>query len=176
MAKYAQTRFFLPDDIVQILTSFLWKNANLSASELAWDLDFYCLWRKTVPPIFLKCAILDTCQWSQVANPMRDGHPYWPRKLLDIRPKTVWGDPLFSFGTMLCRERIREVRTYKRCALRWIKNCIENIDIWYWFDLQVKLLNKLKAEHFRPRAHPGFVAEALQQLSFYRLSFAGEES
>jgi hypothetical protein len=176
MYKFIQTRFFLPDDLVQLVTSFLWKSAKLSADELSEDLSFYCLWRKAVPPIFLKCAILDTSQWFHVANPMRDGHPYWPRKLLDITPKNVWGEPLFAFGTMICRERIREVRTYKRCALRWIRNCTDNINIWYWYDLQMKLLNKIKIEHFRHRAHRGFLEEALQQLSFYTISFASSEA
>ena len=174
MYKYRRTLFFLPDDLVQVITSFLWQNANLRADELANDLDFYMLWRKTVPPIFLKCAILDLSQWFHVANPMRDGHPYWPRKLLDLTPKNVLGEPLFAFGTMICRERIREVRTYKRCALRWIRNCTDNIDIWYWYDLRVKLLNKIKLEHFHYRAHRGFLREALQQLSFYKLAFVGE--
>jgi hypothetical protein len=174
MYKFPRTLFFLPDDIVQVITSFLWQTGNLSAHELGEDLDFYILWRKTVPPIFFKCAILDTTQWSHVANPMRDGHPYWPRKRLDLTPKQVWGEPLFAFGTMICRERIREVRTYKRCALRWIRNCTDNINIWYWYDLQVKLLNKIKLKHFHHRAHIGFLREALQQLSFYKLAFASE--
>ena len=172
MYKFHSTMFFLPQDLVQVITSFLWQNANLGANELAEDLDFYILWRKTVPPIFLKCAILDTNQWFHVANPMRSGHPYWPRKLLDLTPNNVWGEPLFAFGTMICRERIREVRTYKRCALRWIRNCTDNINIWFWYELQTKLLNKIKLEHFHQRAHRGFLQEALQQLSFYNPAFA----
>ena len=176
MYRFCTTRFFLPDDLIRVVTSFLWKTAQLSADELSEDLEFYCLWQKTVPPIFLKCSILDIRDWYQVANPMRDGHPYWPRKLLDLTPKNVWGEPLFVFGTMICREKIREVRTYKRCALRWIRNCTDNIDIWYWYDLQVKLLNKIKLSHFRHRSHRGFLEEALEQLSYYTISFVSAES
>jgi hypothetical protein len=172
MYKFRRTRFCLPDDIVSLLCTFLWRNAKLRADELSADVDFYCLWRKTVPPIFLKCAVLDIHQWFHVANPMREGHPYWPRKLLNLEPKNVWGDTLFAFGSMICRERIRDVRTYKRCALRWIRACTDNIDIWYWWDLKQKLLCKIKPEHFHPRAHQAFLQEALSQLSFYKVSFA----
>ena len=115
MYKFAQTRFFLPDDLVQLVTSFLWKSAKLSADELSEDLDFYCLWRKTVPPIFLKCAILDTCQWFHVANPMRDGHPYWPRKLLDLTPKNVWGAALCFRDHDLPRENSRGAYVQTMC-------------------------------------------------------------
>jgi hypothetical protein len=172
MSKFIPTRFFLPDDIVQVIAGFLWAHVHLRASEMAEDIDFYLMWRKAVPPIFMTCAILDTSQLCYVANPMRDCHPYWPRKLLDLTPKNVWGGSLYAFGAMICKERIREVRTYKRCCLRWIRDCTENLEIWYWFDLQQKLLSKIRIEHFRQRGHRGFLQEALQQVAFYTLSFS----
>ena len=172
MPRFCTTRFYLPDDLVQAVASFLWKHAKLRADEMAEDIDFYISWRRAVPPIFITCAILDTSQCFYVANPMRDGHPYWPRKLLDLTPKNVWGGNLYAFGAMICKERIRGVQTYKRCCLRWIQTCTDNIEIWYWFDLQQKLLSKIKIEHFRPQGHRGFLQEALQQVSFYTLSFS----
>ena len=176
MDKFCTTRFFLPSDLIQVITSFLWKEVRLSAEEMAADIDFYILWRKVVPPIFLKCAVLDTSQLFYVANPMRGGHPYWPRKVLELTPNNVWGGSLYAFGAMICRERIREVKTYKRCCLRWIRNCTDNIEIWYWYDLQQKLLSKITIDHFRPQGHRGFLREALQQVSSYTLSFSCAKS
>ena len=171
LRTYDKPRFFLPDDLIRRALEFLWPNASLTAAEFAEDIRFYAQWQAIVPAIFLECAVFDTTKCYYVPSPLRKDHPYWPRKVLVLKPRNVWSDALRAFGMMICRERIREIKTYRRCALRWIANCEQNVDLWYWFDLHQKLLNRLTIQHFRPRSHQGFVQEAFRQLSLCKRAF-----
>ena len=168
MSKFDTPMFFLPDDLIRLCTTFLWDSGGITASELRRDIVFYEKWHRKVPQIFLNCSVLETDLWMHVPNPMRKGYPYWPRKRLLLRPKTVWSDAMFTLGSRLCRERIREVRTYKRCALRWIQNCISSLHLECFDEVEEKLFHRIKEQHFRRRSNLRFVRECLQQLSFLR--------
>ena len=117
MTKNNTPMFFLPDDLIRLCTSFVWDSGGVSARDLRRDIRFYEKWHQRIPPIFLNCAVLETDLWMEVPNPLRVGYPYWPRRRLLLRPKTVWSDAMFTLGMRLCRERIREVKTYKRTNL-----------------------------------------------------------
>ena len=170
MTNNDTTMFFLHNDLIKLCTSFVWGNAGIDARELQRDIEFYELWHQKVPPIFLQCAMLETDLWQDVPNPMRAGYPYWPRRRLLIRPKTVWNDAMVTFGMKLCRERIREVRTYKRCALRWISNCITSLELGFFDEVEKKLFQRIKLQHFQRRSNFRFLEECLQQLSSLRLA------
>ena len=148
----------------------------MCAHELARDIDFYMDWRNFVPPIFIKCSLTDTLHCYDVANPMRAGHPFWPRKLLHLTPESVWSKNMYLFGSFICRENIREVKTYKRCCMRWIRNCCENLELWYYFDLNQKLFSKITIQHFHARAHYPFLRTALAQIASYKFAFGAAKS
>ena len=84
LCKKRKTVFTLPDDLITEIASFLWTDCTIHANELSADIDFYITWRTLVPPIFIKCAVADKLHCYDVANPMRAGHPYWPRQLLEL--------------------------------------------------------------------------------------------
>lgn len=170
MTNFDKVVFCAPSCVVEIIVSFIWEQ-RITASELASDLQFYESWRRTVPPIFLECAVPDVYHCYEIANPMRNGHPFWPRKFLDLTPTHIWAKTMYILGSWICKEKIRDVNTYKRCCLRWINDCCQNVELWYYYDLQQKLLNKITLDHFQYRAHRGFLSEALRQISSYRLSF-----
>ena len=168
MTKNSKAVFFLHDDLIKLCTSFVWGYGGVSAKELSNDIEFYIRWTDRVPPIFLNCAVLETNLWIEVPNPMRRGHPYYPRNRLLLRPKTVWSDSMLKLGTRLCRERIRDCKTYKRCAIRWIQNCMAGLELWYFEEVDRKLFQRIKVHHFRSRSNFRFVRECLEQLSFLR--------
>ena len=170
LCKKRKTMFTLPDDLITEIASFLWTDCTIHANELSADIDFYITWRTLVPPIFIKCAVTDKLHCYDVANPMRAGHPYWPRQLLELTPHTVWSRNLYLLGSFICREKIRGVKTYKRCCMRWIRYCCENIDLWYYFDLNQKVLSKITLDHFHARAHYPFLRQALAQISSYKFA------
>ena len=174
MTKNDTTVFFLHDDLIKLCTSFLWPYGGISATELKRDIDFYTLWHETVPPIFLNSSVMETDLWIEVPNPMREGYPFYPRRHVMLRPKTVWSDAMMKLGLRLCRERIRECRTYKRCALRWIRNCTSSLELWYFNEVNAKLFRRLKLQHFRPRTNQRFLEECFQQLAFLRPFSASE--
>ena len=168
MTKNNTPMFFLPDDLIRLCTSFVWDSGGVSARDLRRDIRFYERWHQRIPPIFLNLAVLETDLWMEVPNPLRVGYPYWPRRRLLLRPKTVWSDAMFTLGMRLCRERIREVKTYKRCALRWIQNCISSLHIGFFDEVDQKLFTRISERHFRPRSNLRFVRECLVQLSSLR--------
>ena len=154
--------FSLPVDLVRLILSF---ELQITPKELSDDIDFYIDWHNTVPPIFLSPRLLETRYLFYVASPMLPHHPYTPRRHLSMRPADVWAQTLTALGQMICRERIRELRTYKKCILRWIYDCIENRNPEYYRILHTKVLSKVALQHFRPSAHFVFLREALRQIS-----------
>ena len=163
MRHNEQDVYFLHDDLLQLVLSYV---HNVHVLEFKDDIKFYLKWQKSVPKIFLNCSLFETRLLYHVANPMIKSHPYYPRKYLRMRPCDIWGNStLLSFGSMLCRFSIRDAKTYKRCALRWIYDCIENREIHYYETLYLKLLCKLKLIHFQDRVPGFFVIECLRQIS-----------
>ena len=156
--------FYLHDDLINIVLGFVW---NVTASELRYDLEFYRRWNETVPPIFLAGSVLYRDFWYEVANPLCKHNPYVPRKYLSLRPNDIWNYNLIALGAMLSREKIREVRTYKRCAQRWIMDCVAGNRPEYYIELRKKLLTRLKISHFQSRAPSPFLAEVFSQLAIY---------
>ena len=153
--------FCLPHDLVNLVLTF---ELQISPLELSEDIDYFVTWHNTVPSLFLSPRLLDTRYLFFVPSPMLVNHPYTPRRHLAMRPADIWSQTLPAFGQMICRERIREVRSYKKCILRWIYDCVENRDVGYYTILYSKILRKLSPLHFRPSAHWVFVREALRQI------------
>ena len=170
-----QISFFLHDVLITEVMSFLYSTIPVTACELRQDLKFYITWRKYVPSMFLSTQLLETRFWFHIANPMCRYHPYHPRKFLNMRPAEVWSPTLTALGNMICKEKIRAAKTYKRCALRWIWDCCDNLELWYWFYLRDKLFTRLSSCHFHSKAPLRFVEEALQQIASctHVFSFSG---
>ena len=70
-----------------------------------------------------------------------------------------------ALGTMLSPAGLRNIKTYKRCAFRWIIDCIDNREIHYYIVLKRKLLDRLTISQFRVRSQLQFVQEALRQVA-----------
>ena len=153
--------FLLHDDLITLCVSYVW---DLTSFELKDDLDFYIQWQRYVPHMFLQTAVLDTRFWYTVANPMCKYNPYYPRKYLSLRPADIWSPSLRSLGSMICKEKIRSLKTYKGCVLRWIDDCTSNRHLFYWFYLARRVLSRLKITHFQTRAPCFFVREALEEI------------
>ena len=150
----------LPRDLLNLAISFLY---DISADELFQDLAFFLKWQKNVPSVFLSPSLLDQRFYYGVANPMIKDHPYTPRRFLQMRPSEIWASTLPALVNMLCPEKIREIKTYKGCVLRWTHDCVHSRSLKYYFILCKKALVKLTDRHFR-RAYPVFfVREALRQ-------------
>ena len=155
----------LNDDLVQLTLSFLF---DVTLPEIKRDVDLYCYWHKTVPPIFISSQIYSKKYCTLVPSPFRHENPFIPTSYLSITPTHVWGFSLYNFGSMLCNERVRAAKTYKRCARRWIRHCSCCLNPGQYVQLYNKLLCKLDATHFLPRAPRTFLKEALTQIAFYR--------
>ena len=155
------TMFCLPRDLFNLMLSFVYE---CEATEFIADLNFYIAWQKAVPPMFLSASLLDTRFWYGVANPMLPYHPYTPRKFLRMEPADIWAATLPAFVNMICRERVRETRTYKGCIQRWANDCVSNRQLEYYVLLSMKGFKKLTADHFVSSHHPFFVEEALRQV------------
>jgi hypothetical protein len=139
----------------------------ITACELKEDLIFYIKWAE-VPSMFLNCQLRETRYRHYVCNPMIRYIPYHPRRYLDMRPNEVWGPTLPALGAMLSRDALREAKTYRRCALRWIWDCISNLEIYYWDVLCAKLFSRISLQHFHCRygcSH--FLEESLRQVDSY---------
>ena len=155
------TRFVLNNDTLNIVLSFAWH--NVTAKELASDLHVYGKWHEIVPPRFLNAAV--SCRgraYDQVANPFRRGYPYIPRARLALYPEQVWNENLIVLACSLCRERVRSIHTYKRCAQRWVDDCVWNMDPEYFTILHKKLLHKLTPDLFQPHCDPELVRFLLE--------------
>ena len=159
--------FFLPYDLTNIVLQYVYE---ISPDELEEDLNFYIRWRTTVPPMFLSATLFDTRYYFNVANPMLRYHPYTPRKHLRMRPCDIWSSALSVLVRGLCKEQIRELGTYRGCAIRWCLDCVQNRKVFYYTVLQNKILTKLKSHHFRRCVHPCFVLHALLQISLFAAS------
>ena len=156
--------FALPKDLVNLLLSFVYE---ITSDELARDLEFYIKWRSKVPPMFLSATLLNTRFYFSVANPMVRYHPYTPRKNLRMRPTDIWACTLLAFLHGLSKERVRSLRTYRGCILRWAHDCLQNRKIEYYAMLHHRILSKLKPHHFRSARPSAFLAEALRQISVF---------
>ena len=159
---FAPTRFAMHDDVITLLMSFLFE---ISAQDLRCDLNYYIEWRYTVPDVFLACSLFEERLLHHVGNPMRKHFPYYPRKFLSMRPCDIWSPSLMALGTMLSPAGLRNIKTYRRCAFRWIIDCIDNREIHYYIVLKRKLLDRLTISQFRIRSHLQFVQEALRQVA-----------
>ena len=156
--------FFLHNDLIRVVLSF---EHDITPLELERDLQFYMMWQKTVPSIFLQASCMDERYFSGVSNPMIRFNPYYPRKYLRLEPVDIWAHTLPAFINMLCKEMVRDTKTYKGCIARWTYDCVCNRQLYYWNKLMRKGLSKLKKLHFRSSAPPLFVEEALRQISVF---------
>jgi hypothetical protein len=149
----------LPRDISNLVVSFLY---DISYQELMIDLNYYIMWH-SVPSIFLKASFLDIRTFCFVPSPMHKNVPYFPRKYIRMRPYDIWSNGLLLLTNKICKERIRELKTYKGCVLRWAFDATSTRHIAWYNQMHERVLKKLTLEHFR---HPDFfVTEALMQIS-----------
>jgi hypothetical protein len=147
----------LPSDVSNLVVSFLY---DISYQELAIDLNYYIMWH-SVPSMFMK-ASLDLRTFCFVPSPMHKNVPYVPRSYLRMRPSDIWSDGLITFSSRICKEKIRELKTYKGCILRWVFDATSTRHIAWYQQMHERVLKKLTVDHFR---HPDFfVLEALMQI------------
>ena len=154
--------FRVNNDLLNIILSY---DYRIPPEEFIADLEFYTRWQR-VPPLFLSASLIDTRILFHVANPCRKHHPFTPRRHLKMRPCDIWAATLPALVHMVCRERLRELKTYKKCCLNWTYDCVENHKLWYYEKLESRLLTRLQLDHFRPSAQRAFVIEALRQIAF----------
>ena len=142
-------RFVLDKDTLDLVLGFAWD--GMDSKQLTEDLAMFADWHRIVPPEFLHAEITVNGEcFNKVANPFRRGYPFTPLRLLSITPSSVWNHNLWILGAGLCKERVRFIRTYKKCAQRWIAECICNLHPQYYVILYKKLLHKLTVDLFVP--------------------------
>ena len=133
--------------MLDIVLGYLW--VGLRSKVFIEDLRVYEQWHEIVPARFLSAQITYNGRWyHKVASPFRRYHPYVPRQNLLIAPDDIWNENLLILAALLCKERVRTIRTYKRCALRWVEDCIWNTHPEYYTILQEKLLNRITVDLF----------------------------
>ena len=152
--------FYMHDDLISTMLSFL---NGIPAEEFREDLMFYIKWHQ-VPSVFLSTTLTDSRSWFSVANPMCRYMPYFPRRYLRMRPEDIWSPTLPALISMIDREKVRDVKMYKGCLMRWAHECISNRHIEYWFQLKRKGLSRLSLEHFRNSRPRFFVEEAMREV------------
>jgi hypothetical protein len=149
----------LPSDISNLVVSFLYDNTY---HELATDLNYYIMWH-SVPSMFLKASLLDLRTFCFVPSPMHKNVPYVPRSYLRMRPSDIWSNSLIVLSNRICKEKIRALKTYKGCVMRWVFDTTSTRHFCWYKQLYERVLKKLTVDHFR---HPDFfVVEALMQIS-----------
>ena len=140
----------LLDDLLQIVLDYAWGGIN--TIEFYGDIAHYTKWHQTVPRSVLNVSVMyKNRPFHRIASPYIAEHAFVPRSHLALLPFHIWNTTLESLVNMLCKERIRAIRTYKKCAMRWVHDCVWNLQPEYYRILHEKLLCKLKEEHFRPR-------------------------
>ena len=149
----------LPNDLSNLVVSFLY---NINYQELAIDLEYYTMWH-SVPNIFLKASILDLRTFCFVPSPLHKNVPYVPRAYLRMRPSDIWSNSLIVLSSKICKEKIRALKTYKGCVLRWVFDTTSTRHHCWYKQLHERVLKKLTVDHFR--APDFFVLEALAQIS-----------
>ena len=141
------TLFRINNDILDIVLGYLWE--GLRSKAFIEDLRVYKQWHDIVPARFLSAQIIYNGSWyHKVASPFRQYHPYVPRQNLLIAPVDIWNENLIILAASLCKERIRSIRTYKRCAIRWVEDCVWNAHPQYYKILYKKLLSRLTVDLF----------------------------
>mgnify|MGYP003711541159 FL=1 len=154
----------LPDDLITLITQTAFQ---CTASEFFQDLDFYTTWANTVPAMFISAQVLDLRFWYCVANPMIRWHPFIARRHLKLLPHDIWAGTLPCLVQYLDRERLRSLKTYKRCVVRWVDEAVTSHHVWFYQHVLTKVLIKLRIEHFRPNCPQFFVREALSQIASF---------
>ena len=159
------TRFVLDNDTLGIVISFLWPTVTIQ--DVLRDFEVYKKWHETVPIRYLRITVKFKNKWFHtVPNPYRANYQYTPRKFLSNCPLEIWGDDLPCLAQALSREGIRSIRTYKKCAMRWVRECTSNLHPELYNTLKEKLLLKLTPQVFCPHFSKQFLAYLLEPLSF----------
>ena len=149
----------LPSDISNLVVSFLF---DISYQEMTTDINYYIMWH-SIPSLFLKASLLDLRTFCFVPSPMHRNVPYVPRGYLRMRPCDIWSPNLLLFCNGICKEKVRELKTYKGCILRWAFDTVSTRHIAWYQQFYKRVLKKLTIDHLR---HPDFFAvEALMQIS-----------
>jgi len=149
----------LPLVLADLVCNFAY---GITAQELYEDLDFYCAWSEKVPPVFLNHFVVHRETSLPYANPMIKHHPYMPMRHFDFVPDSIWAITLVVFCSMIDKEVIRELKTYKGCVLRWVRMCMSGARPEY-FERLLKVFTRLEPHHFYP-ARQAFVSECLRQI------------
>ena len=150
----------LPSDLSNLVVSFLY---DITYQELAIDLEYYIMWH-SVPSLFLKASMLDWRTFCFVPSPMHRNVPYIPRAYLRMRPSDIWSNSLIALSSRICKEKIRALKTYKGCIMRWVFDTTSMRHHCWYRQLHERVLKKLTVDHFRAR-DDFFVLEALAQIS-----------
>ena len=130
----------LPDDLISLITDYAFQ---CTACEFFQDLDFYISWGNTVPPMFLSAQVLDLRFWYCVANPMIRFHPFVARKYLKLHPHDIWSGTLPCLVRYLHAERLRSLKTYKRCVIRWVDEAVTSHHLWFYMHVVQKTTRKI---------------------------------
>ena len=136
--------------------------------ELESDLDFYIRWQTQVPGVFLSQSLMDLETGLLHASPMIKNHPYAPTRKFLIRPESVWSITLLLLVASIDKHKVRRLKTYKGCIIRWARECLAGCKPEYYQKVHT-IFTQLTLEHFYP-VRRAFVAECLKQI--HALSYA----
>lgn len=148
----------LPTVLQNLVCDIAWE---LPYDYIKWDVDQCATIQECVPPAFFLATCFRRDQWGSVNSPYRRGNDYIPRTFLEMSP--CWNDVPLALVCMICKDRVRELKTYKAIFLRRVSMLRAN-DLRAWNDLYDGL-KRLRLCHFQRCSNQSFLREVLLELS-----------
>jgi len=148
----------LPTDLQNIVFDYAF---SLPYTFLKSDIDKCESVQNCIPPSFLVAIAFYSLRWGHVNSPYRKGNAYFPTVLLDL--ENPWNGVISVLITMIHKEKIRSIRTYKGILHRRANHLYDS-EFRNWNRLY-KYLVKLKPCHFRHNARQSFLRVVLGEVS-----------
>jgi hypothetical protein len=149
----------LPECLQDLVTMFAF-GANYKI--IKYDIERCQIIQDCIPPSFLVAVVFYKYRWGYVNSPFRAGNGYYPSWLIDY--ESVWNGVPTAFVCMICKERIRQNKTYKGIIFRRISEMLGN-NFREWNSTYESVFSKLNDSHFRVNSQRSFREEILYELS-----------
>ena len=148
----------LPTDLQDVVCKYAY---GIPYYRLQSDVELCSMIQESIPPSFLVAVCFHKLKWGHVNCPFRKGNAYYPSFHLDM--SNPWNCVLAAFITMLHKERVRELRTYKGIIARRAGDLYTSM--FSKWNKMFTYLKRLKPCHFRHNAQRSFVREVLAEIA-----------
>ena len=148
----------LPTCLQDLVCDIAW---GLPYGYIKWDVDQCAVVQACVPENFMYALHHYKYRWGYINSPYRRGNAYYPRTYLKMSP--CWNSVPLAFACMICKERVRSLKTYKGIFLRRVK-MLDDHDLKDW-NIVFKAFKLLRLSHFQRNANRSFVRQILLDVS-----------